>query len=147
MYSRKRAPILEPVQLQESDSNSENEVTKSDLNSRNEVIVSNPSLQTEPEFHTISKLDQDLPIAIRKETKECTKYPWHPLSNFVSLEKFSSSHKSFLISLNTIFIPTTLSEALSSEKWKQAMNLEMEALEKNKTWDLVDLPIGKKAGG
>ena len=27
------------------------------------------------------------------------------------------------------------------------MNLEIEALEKNKTWDLVDLPIGKKLVG
>ena len=147
VYSRKKAPIPEPVQLQKSDSNSGNEVTESDPNSRNEVIASNPILQTESEFHTVSKIDQDLPIAIRKGTRECTKYPQYPISHFVSLEKFSSSHRSFLISLNTISIPTTLSEALSSENWKQAMNLEMEALEKNKTWDLVDLPTGKRPVG
>ena len=38
-----------------------------------------------------------------------------------------------------IHIPTTLFEALSNENWRQVMNVEMEALEKNKTWEVVDL--------
>ena len=45
-------------------------------------------------------------------------------------KKFSPSYRAFLVSLNTIPIPTTLSEALSNEKWKQAMNVEIEVLEK-----------------
>lgn len=52
---------------------------------------------------------------------------------------FLSSHTAFLVNLNTISIPTTLSKALSNEKWKQAMNEKTEALEKNKTWALVKL--------
>lgn len=32
-------------------------------------------------------------------------------------------------------------------KWREAMNVEMKALTKNKTWDKVDLPPGKKAIG
>lgn len=31
--------------------------------------------------------------------------------------------------------------------WKNAMNLEMSAIEKNKTWEVVPLPHGKKAIG
>ena len=42
--------------------------------------------------------------------------------------------------LNTLSIPTTLSKVLNSEEWRQAMWVEMEALEKNKTWEPVDLP-------
>ena len=61
----------------------------------------------------------------------------------MSFEK-SPSHKSFLTSLNNIHIPTTLFEALSNENWRQAMNAEIEALQKNKTWEMVDLPIKKK---
>jgi hypothetical protein len=120
------------------------QVRDSNLDSENEVTISNPSLQaeTEPQVN-----DQDLPIAVRKGTKECTKRPLYPLSHFLSVKKFSPSHRSFLISLNTIVIPTTLSEALSNEKWKQAMNVEMEALEKKKTWELVKLPTGKKPVG
>jgi len=33
---------------------------------------------------------------------------------------------------------------LTDNKWKQAMDLRMEALEKNSTWGLVILPNGKK---
>ena len=47
--------------------------------------------------------------------KECTKRPLYPLSHVMSFKKLSLSHKSFLISLNNVHIPTTLSEALSNE--------------------------------
>jgi saccharopine dehydrogenase-like NADP-dependent oxidoreductase len=108
------------------------------LDLENEVTFSYPSLQakTEPQVN-----DQDLPIAVRKGTKECTKRPLYPLSHFLSFKNFSPSHRSFLVSLNTIVIPTTLSEALSNEKWKQAMNVEMEALEKK-----PNLGVGEIAG-
>ena len=33
------------------------------------------------------------------------------------------------------------------KEWKEAMEVEMDALEKNKTWDLVELPLGKKLVG
>ena len=44
-------------------------------------------------------------------------------------------------------IPKSLSEALNSEEWKQAMKMEMEALKKNDTWDTVLLPKGKNLIG
>ena len=44
-------------------------------------------------------------------------------------------------------IPKSLSEALNSEEWKEAMRMEMEALKKNDTWDIVLLPEGKKSVG
>ncbi|RVW78782.1 Retrovirus-related Pol polyprotein from transposon RE2 [Vitis vinifera] len=90
------------------------------------------------------KRELELPIAIRKETRECTKRPLHPLSHVVSFKRLSQFYKSFLTSLNNIYIPTTLSKALFDENWKQAMNAEMKALEKNKTWELVDLLVGKR---
>lgn len=43
--------------------------------------------------------------------------------------------------------PRTLKEAMDSEqwlKWKAAMDDEMHALEKNKTWQLVDRPLKKR---
>ena len=51
------------------------------------------------------------------------------------------------MSLKNIYILTTLFEALSNENWKQAMNVEIKALEKNKTWELVDLLARKKPMG
>ena len=35
-------------------------------------------------------------------------------------------------------------EALSDPKWICAMKEELESIEKNGTWELVDLPLGKK---
>ncbi|PNX85850.1 hypothetical protein L195_g041924 [Trifolium pratense] len=43
--------------------------------------------------------------------------------------------------------PTTFEEAVKSEKWRNAMNNEMEAIEKNNTWELTDLPTGAKTIG
>ena len=46
--------------------------------------------------------------------------------------------------------PTTVKEAIASkdkEKWKVAMEKEMESIQKNEVWDLVKLPEGRKAVG
>uniref|UniRef100_A0A2N9IHB3 Integrase catalytic domain-containing protein n=1 Tax=Fagus sylvatica TaxID=28930 RepID=A0A2N9IHB3_FAGSY len=40
-----------------------------------------------------------------------------------------------------------MQNALGNPKWKSAMVEEMEALQKNSTWDLVELPEGKKTVG
>lgn len=65
MYSRKKASAPELVPIQGSDPSPENKVT-----------VSNPYLQTESENPLQTKLeaesDLNLPIAIRKRTRECT---------------------------------------------------------------------------
>lgn len=43
--------------------------------------------------------------------------------------------------------PKNYSEAAIEKAWEQAMNNEIEAIEKNNTWTLVELPPGKKAVG
>ena len=49
--------------------------------------------------------------------------------------------------LTSIIIPRNVDEALRSKEWKMAMDEEMKALQRNKTWDLVPLPQGKKVIG
>ncbi|GJT08382.1 transposable element, partial [Tanacetum coccineum] len=47
-------------------------------------------------------------------------------------------------------VPTTYSEAVrdsENEKWRIAMSEEMQSLQKNHTWELTNLPEGKKAIG
>lgn len=44
--------------------------------------------------------------------------------------------------------PVTVKEALNSPdaiKWKEAMNKELESINKNNTWNLVKLPSNRKA--
>ncbi|CAL9016991.1 unnamed protein product [Prunus brigantina] len=57
------------------------------------------------------------------------------------------SYASYLCQLSSVCVPTKLQDALSNPKWMDAMNVEMDALNKNKTWDLVPLTRGKKAVG
>ena len=103
VYSREKA-IPEPKQVQESDSYPGNEIT----------VRSNPPLHTQPgetSIDSTDNLDLDLPIAVRKGTRECTNRPLYPLSHYVTLKHLSPAHKNFIVSLNTTIIPNTISEA------------------------------------
>ena len=45
-----------------------------------------------PSIPSISSLDLDIPIALRKGTRTCTKYP---ISKYLSYKKLSKTHKAF----------------------------------------------------
>lgn len=85
-YSR-RKPIVEPVHVQEVD----------------------PVVGSDFEQTILNLDDLDFLISLRKGTRKCTQ---HPISNFVSFENLSPSHKAFLTHLNLIQIPKTVHEAL-----------------------------------
>ncbi|KAH9675580.1 retrovirus-related pol polyprotein from transposon RE1 [Citrus sinensis] len=71
----------------------------------------------------------------------------YPMSHFVSNHRLSESNQSFVNQLSVVSIPNSVQEALKDPKWKAAMNDEMRSLQKNQTWELVDLPPGKKPVG
>ncbi|OIT33138.1 putative mitochondrial protein, partial [Nicotiana attenuata] len=87
----------------------------------------------------------DLPIALRKGIRTCKST--YSIANFVSYNHLSPASRSLIVSLDSISIPKTVKEALNHPGWSKAMLEEIHALEKNHTWDLVDLPSGKKAVG
>nr|GEV27844.1 retrovirus-related Pol polyprotein from transposon TNT 1-94 [Tanacetum cinerariifolium] len=64
----------------------------------------------------------------------------HPISHFVSYDKFSHSHKAFLTTISSNHEPSCFEQATQDEKWWNAMQQEIKALEKNKTWTLEELP-------
>jgi len=51
----------------------------------------------------------DFPIALRKGTKSCTKYP---ISHFVITKNLSMQQQSFLFAIDGIKVPTSIQEAL-----------------------------------
>ena len=53
----------------------------------------------------------------------------------------------FIASLDTISLPHSVCEDLSHPGWRSAIVQEMQALDDNDTWNLVHLPVGKKAIG
>lgn len=67
------------------------------------------------------------------------------IGKYVSYEALSSSHKTFVASLQYMSIPTDWKKAKEDSKWRVAMMEELEALCKNKTWVLIPFPTGKKA--
>ncbi|RVW17568.1 Retrovirus-related Pol polyprotein from transposon RE1 [Vitis vinifera] len=88
VYSREKV-IPEQKQVQESNSNPGNEIT----------VRSDPPLHTQPgetSIDSIDNLDLDLPIAVRKDTRECTNRPLYLLSHYVSLKHLSPAHKNFI---------------------------------------------------
>ena len=71
----------------------------------------------------------------------------YPISNYISHHLLSNNHSSFVMSLHTQPEPKTYAEASKLDCWKQAMQVELQALEKTGTWKLVDLPPNVKPIG
>ncbi|GKD45664.1 putative RNA-directed DNA polymerase [Tanacetum coccineum] len=72
------------------------------------------------------------------------KYGIDKVINYANL---SIDNYIFTTSLNKIQEPTTYLEAVKDSRWIDAMNLEMEALNRNGTWEIVELLDNKRAIG
>nr|GEU99220.1 ribonuclease H-like domain-containing protein [Tanacetum cinerariifolium] len=66
----------------------------------------------------------------------------HVNYSILSVENFN-----FSTSINKIVEPKTFDEASKDIRWIKAMNLEMEALNRNGTWIITELPVGRKSIG
>ena len=86
-------------------------------------------------------------VPAERFSPEPIKKPKYPIAHYVSTHRLSESSKSFVNDISTMHIPTKVSEALLDVKWAAAMKEEMTTLQKNKTWELVSLPEGKKLVG
>lgn len=73
-------------------------------------------------------------------------YLYH-ISTNLRYSNFSSNNQSFLANISSIREPRFYHEALTDPRWKQAIDLELEALESNHTWDIVDLPPNVRSIG
>ena len=71
----------------------------------------------------------------------------YPIANYVSTQNLSEPLKTFTQTLSSFYIPRSVEEVLLNLKWAQAIQEELEALQKNNTWKLVPLPKGKKVVG
>ncbi|KAM7506655.1 hypothetical protein LguiA_017108 [Lonicera macranthoides] len=69
------------------------------------------------------------------------------MSNHVSYDRLSESNKSFVNQLSYVSIPNSVQEASNDPTWKAAMDEEMRSLKKNGTWNIVELPPGKRLVG
>ncbi|KAL6180544.1 hypothetical protein ACLB2K_047205 [Fragaria x ananassa] len=68
----------------------------------------------------------------------------YPIVNYVSTHRLSKPYVAFVNQLST---PSKVQDAIKEEKWAKAIEVEMDAIKKNGTWDFVPLPPGKKTVG
>ncbi|KAK4388219.1 Retrovirus-related Pol polyprotein from transposon RE2 [Sesamum angolense] len=59
----------------------------------------------------------------------------------------ASSHVQFMAALSTVQEPKTYIQAKGCPEWEEANKQELAALDKNCTWEIVDMPSDKKAIG
>ena len=71
----------------------------------------------------------------------------YPIANHVTTQRLPEPLKTFVHKLSSCHVPGGVQEALSDPNWTRAIEEEMRALQRNKTWDLVPLPKGKKTVG
>ena len=81
--------------------------------------------------------DLDLPIALRKGTRQCTQ---HPIAHHVSPARLSPLYQSFALAVLTESTPKSYVEALQVPAWKAAMDVEYAAFIQRETWTLVPRP-------
>ncbi|GJU18280.1 putative RNA-directed DNA polymerase [Tanacetum coccineum] len=72
------------------------------------------------------------------------KYGIQKTMNYSNL---SQSNYCFSVNLNKTIEPNTFNEACTNKDWIAAMNTKIEALHKNNTWEVTNLPPGRKLIG
>ena len=108
-----------------------------------ELEVKTHTLEDTLDAYCESNLD-DLPFSLRKRKRSYAKYL---ISQFVSTKNLFLQHLSFISTIDSIKIPTSVQEALKDDNWVRAMNEEMGALERNETQEIVERPKDKKEVG
>ncbi|CAN6557534.1 unnamed protein product [Malus baccata var. baccata] len=71
----------------------------------------------------------------------------YPIANYVSCSNLAPERQAWVNNVEAIQAPTRVEEALKDPKWATAMDEEMMALHKNDTWEVTNLPKGKKPVG
>ncbi|GJY77788.1 ribonuclease H-like domain-containing protein [Tanacetum coccineum] len=69
------------------------------------------------------------------------------IEKYVGYSKLNSENYCFITQLNKTREPKSYFEASKYPHWTDAMNQEMNALLRNGTWEMVELPEGRKAIG
>lgn len=67
----------------------------------------------------------------------------HPLSSILSYNKSSSDCKHYCYTISSTIEPNFFNQANKFECWKNAMDVEFQALAANQTWIVVYLPPRK----
>ena len=65
----------------------------------------------------------------------------------LTYDGLSAIHYAYMVKVLEVLEPAIFEDAMGNAEWESAMGEEMDALDANKTWELVDLHPGKKPIG
>ncbi|KAL0303352.1 UNVERIFIED_CONTAM: Retrovirus-related Pol polyprotein from transposon RE1 [Sesamum radiatum] len=68
-------------------------------------------------------------------------------SQHIQVTSIAPSHRGFVQCLSVLQEPRNYMEAQQKEEWREAMRSEVNALEKNGTWEMVGAPVDKRTIG
>ncbi|XP_019246415.1 PREDICTED: uncharacterized protein LOC109226067 [Nicotiana attenuata] len=118
---------------------------------QNDMLINSPSSTTIPPPAPIVENSRS-----HKQTKKplwlkdyvTTKLPGkyiYPMSNHLSYTQLSTAYQTYLQAFSTSVEPTSYKETTADPDWVLAMQQEIQALEDNHTWEIVNLPPDKQA--
>ncbi|RVW68506.1 Retrovirus-related Pol polyprotein from transposon RE1 [Vitis vinifera] len=99
----------------------------------------------EPANTPLTSVPKTLPLRIllRYSPDEEERRSKYPIANYVATQALSQPIKTFTHTLSSCYILSSVEEALVDPKWEQTIQEELEALQKNNTWRLVDGSIDR----
>jgi len=84
------------------------------------------------------------PLLIAHQLQDKSSGTPYPRANYITCANFSISNQNFLAPIAKVIEPQHYHEAVKDPHWWAAIGEEIQALEKNNTWTLEDLLVGKK---
>lgn len=127
--------ITWPIYAEEREATNENGTHKKDDNSDTEVVEEEDNCSKTGELETESQ-------PLRRSTRQSVRPSY--LDHYVLVAEILETERIFLM-INEE--PWDWNEAKHEKVWREACEDEIMSIKKNKTWTLVDLPMGCKAIG
>ncbi|XP_070055062.1 uncharacterized mitochondrial protein AtMg00820-like [Nicotiana tomentosiformis] len=82
-------------------------------------------------------------VTTKRGSAKCS----YSIANYVGYDHLSADYQKYLSLFSSPTEPRNFKEASQNQRWIEAMQYEVDALEQNHTWELVDLPDGKQTVG
>ncbi|PNX66111.1 copia-type polyprotein, partial [Trifolium pratense] len=111
----------------------------------NEAPANDNEVQAEVDMNTSSDDSDGIDFQSEVNLPPRVRRPPQSLNDFVTGEELDQLHN--LAVYVAAEDPTSFSEAVKSKVWIEAMNQEMQSIEKNQTWELTSLPDGANVIG
>ncbi|GJY31754.1 ribonuclease H-like domain-containing protein [Tanacetum coccineum] len=117
-------------------------------NSQNSIPTLSPT-QSNDEVQTpvLRRSKRLTKIPVRLNDYVLNSNDMYGIEKYVKYSNLNTANLCFAASLNKSVEPNCLSEAMSDPNWVEAMNNEIEALNRNNTWTICDLPADRKPIG